>query len=82
MRAEIVERELQEESYPGDFRWLLRLCPRPANASMTTRAKIPSQFSILDFRFPIIEIRIENAGPEHFFHVSFLPSIENRQSKI
>ena len=75
-------REWREKSYPRNFRWLLRLGPRLVNREYDSESNNPHQFLILDFRFPIIGIRIENAGPEHFFHVSFLPSIENRQSKI
>ena len=70
-------------SYPGDFRRLLRLCPRPANREYDSESNNPHQFSILDFRFPIVGIRItKRESRACFFHVSFLPSIENRQSKI
>jgi len=48
--------------------WLLSLCNNPAESDCHNDSKNPRQFSIFDFRFPIVGKRIQALHPKPFNH--------------
>src|SRR4029453_13647546 len=58
-------------SYSRKFLWLLRLNHSPTNPNCGNDFDNPHQFSILDFRFPIVGWRIPRSHPGSFVHLFF-----------
>src|SRR5207249_2877854 len=69
--------------YARNFRWLLRLRPRPAHRKRDDDCKKPGPFSILDFGFPIAGGEGRKSHRKYFGHVFIsLSPIQNLKSKI